>query len=430
MKLSDLRYKRKLQMNLNDNEKRMLYGEQGIGIQKAMEFLVTIGDGNGAEEMVDISSAHLLTLVDKSVPYELTSELTKRVKVRVPTTTHARAFDIDSIKDMGMPDSAIEENRDIIREVDQLYHDLGTIPTYTCFPYSWHNLRLGDHVAFTDTLVVQMVNAWFGARTNMETPISAVASAITGKTPKYGMHLAGNRLGKILIEVSANLEADNFDYADYGALSFWAGKLSVNGLPAIPVYQGLSPRATIISAKNMTLSHTWNSGMSMFHMVGITPEAPTVEAALGGRKPVEKFTFGKNEMEEAYRGLTTATEEKVDVVCLTCPNCTLEEMVNIAGMLHGKKIHKDTQLWVGTNRTTKDVAKRMGLIDVIESAGGIVIKDACATYHPIGALKPRVVASNAAALQNTLALSGGQTTIWFGRTADCINAAVKGKWQV
>jgi len=417
-------------MNLNGDEKRMLHGEQGTAIQKAMEFLVAIGEGNGAEEMVDISSAHLLTLVDKGAPYELTRELTKGVKVRVPTTTHARAFDVDRVKDMGMSDSAIEENKHIISQVDQLYHDLGTIPTYTCFPYSWHNLRLGDHVAFTDTLVVQMVNAWFGARTNMETPVSTVASAITGKTPKYGMHLVENRLGRVLIEVSAELEADNFDYADYGALSFWAGKIMANGLPAIPVYQGLSPRATIISAKNMTLSHTWNSGMSMFHMVGITPEAPTVEAAFGGRKPAAKFTFGKNEMKEAYQGLTTATEEKVDVVCLTCPNCTLQEIVNIASMLHGRKIHKDTQLWVGTNRTTKDVAKRMGLIDVIEGAGGIVITDACATYHPIGALKPRVVASNAAALQNVSALPGGQTTVWFGRTADCINAAVKGKWEV
>jgi predicted aconitase len=417
-------------MKLKDDEKRMLHGEQGKAIQKAMEFLAAIGEANDAEEMVSVSSVHLLTLVDKSVPYELTRELTKGVKVKVPTTTHARAFDVNRVKDMGMSDSAIEENRQIIAEIDRLYHDLGTIPTYTCFPYSWHNLRVGDHVSFTDTLVVQMVNAWFGARTNMETPVSTVAAAITGKTPRYGMHLTENRLGRILIEVSSALDVDNFDYADYGALSFWAGKLSVNGLPAIPVYQGLSPRATIISAKNMTLSHTWNSGMGMFHLVGITPEAPTVEAAFGGRKPAAKFTFGKKEMDEAYHGLTTATEENVDVVCLTCPNCTLQEIVNIARLLQGKKVHKDTQLWVGTNHTTKDVAKRMGLIDMIEGAGGIVITDACATYHPIAALKPRVVASNAAHLQNTLVLTEGQTTVWFGRTTDCINAAVKGKWEV
>jgi predicted aconitase len=416
-------------MNLSDEEKMMLHGKQGEVIQKAMEFLVAIGEGNGAEEMVDISSAHLLTLVDTGVLYELTRKFTTGVKVRVPTTTHSRAFDLDRVKDMGMSNPAIEENRGIISQVDQFYHDLGTIPSYTCFPYPWYNLRLGEHVSFTDSLVVQLVNAWFGARTNMETPLSAIASAITGKTPKYGMHLTENRLGRVLIEITPELEASNFDHADYGALSFWAGKIRINRMPAIPVYKSLSPRTTISEAKNMCLSHTWNSGMSMFHIVGVTPEAPTVEAAFGGRKPEAKFTFGKKELKEAYQGLTLATDEKVDVVCIGCPNCTLKEMFDIAKMLEGKKIHANTQLWVGTSRTTKDVAKRMGIIDVIESAGGIVISDACATYHPIGALKPAVVATNAAALQNVPVFTGGKTTVWFGKTTDCINAAVKGKWE-
>jgi len=133
----------------------------------------------------------------------------------------------------------------------------------------------------------------------METGLTSIMCAITGKTPNCGLHLTENRLGTVLIEVASELDADNFDYADYGAIAYWSGKILVDGLPALPVYKGLSPRVTLDHIKNMSLAHGWHSGVSMFHVVGVTPEAPTVEAAFGGKKPAAKFVFGKKEMQEA-----------------------------------------------------------------------------------------------------------------------------------
>ena len=326
-------------MNLNDDEKRMLHGEQGVTVQKAMEFLVDIGEATGAEEMVVISYAHIMAYEMADALYELTSELTKGVKVKIPTTTHAVSLNLERIKDMRLSELVMEEARKTLARLQQLHQRLGAIPTYTCLPYFFYHLRFGEHVAFTDSQVVPVANSWFGIRTNMETPASAIASAITGKTPKCGMHLSEHRLGRVLIEISPELEAEKFDYADYGAISFWAGKIRINGLPAIPVYKGLSPRVTLGKAKYMSLPHTWHSGMTMFHIAGVTPEAPTVEAGFGGKRPEAKFVFGKREMKEAYQELTSAAEEKVEVVCLGCPHCTLQELADIAKLLSGRKIH-------------------------------------------------------------------------------------------
>ena len=135
-------------------------------------------------------------------------------------------------------------------------------------------------------------------------------------------------------------------------------------------------------------------------------------------------------MKETYQELTSAVDEKVDVVCLGCPHCTVRELAYIAKLINGKKIHKATQLWVGTSGVTKAVAKRMGFVEIIEAAGGLVISDACVTIHPIVALGASVIATNAAGPCFLVPVATkGRTTVWFGKTADCINAAVKGKWE-
>ena len=420
-------------MKLRDDEKRMLGGEQGPTIQKAMQYLVDIGEGNGAEEMVDISRAHILTVW--GAPHwlpEVVRELTEGEKVRVPTTTHSKPVCLQHAKRMGLSESVIEETSKYISDMGQLFSDIGAIPSYTCLPDLWHHLKLGDHVAFTDTLVVPLVNAWFGARTNMESPLSAVICAITGKTPKYGMHLAENRAGEALVEIAPELEAEKFADADYGALSYWAGRLRVNGVSVLPVYSGLSPKFSLTNAKNMCLSLTWNSRADMFHVVGVTPEAPTIEAAFGGRevKSEARFVFGKKELKGAYEELTSATEKKVDVVCIGCPHCTLEEITELAKLLNGRKVHKDTQLWIGMSAAAREIADRMGLIEVIEQAGASIMTDSCVSFHSIFSLLPRVVATNAAALYQLPTLTGKHVTMWYGTAADCINAAVNGRWEV
>ena len=418
-------------MKLRDDEKRMLDGEEGHTIQKAMELLVKIGDAHGAEDMLDISYAHIESGELERVLYNLVSDFTKGVRVRVPTGTMPLVPNPYYLEAMKIPAQVVEDIKKPTARILDLHNQLGAMCTYSCFPFFVYPLRLGEHMAWTETQVTPFANSWFGARTNLQACISAVASAVTGKTPNYGLHLTENRLGTGLIEVDPKLKPENFDYADYAALSYWAGVIMVNYEPVIPVYNGLSPKATTYSkVKGMCAPNVWNSGMPMFHVVGVTPEAYTIEAAFGGRKPSVTVQFGKKEMVSAYEELSTATDRKVDVVTIGCPHCSIKELEDIARLLNGRKVHKDTQLWVGTNEAFKSVAERMGIIKAIEEAGGLVITSGCPCPAPLALLQPRVVATTSGLASPIIRIfTKDKVAVWFGKLSDCINAAIKGKWE-
>jgi predicted aconitase len=308
---------------------------------------------------------------------------------------------------------------------------LGIIPTYTCHPHFQHELRLGEHVAFTESNVQIFANAWFGARSNIEGASTAIAAAITGRTPEYGLHIEGNRRGEIVIEVNEETQPESFDYADYGALSFWTGKLLTNH---IPIYLGLSEKMTAGQAKYMCAPQILHSSAATFHIVGVTPEARSLEEALGGARAKGRARFGKRERREAFESLCSAKDQNVDLVCLGCPHCTLDELAAIAGLLEGKKVNGQTRLWIGTNEPTRNLAERMGIIALIEEAGGLVLTGMCSGTAPIlrlgRKLGIRTVASNSACLAGILCRSGrGKFGAWFGRTSDCIAAAINGKWE-
>ena len=219
-------------------------------------------------------------------------------------------------------------------------------------------------------------------------------SAITGKTPEYGLHLPENRYGKVLIEIASEMQPDRFDYADYVALAHWTGRLLFD---RIAVYQGLSPAMGPSHTKYMCASQIYNSAAGMFHIVGVTPEAPTLDAAFGGKRPEEKYVYGKRERKQAYEYFTSATDTKVDMVNIGCPHCTLQELAEIARLIKGRRVNPNVRLLIGASESVKSLAKRMGFVGTIEDAGGLVVSDMCirsAALPPLSEiLGARIVAS-------------------------------------
>lgn len=425
---------------LNEEEQRMLEGEQGPSIQKAMELLVRVGEAYGAEKMLNISQA-LISEASQYVRHpagqaeqgftQFMSEMLDGPAVKVPTSALPLPLSLRLAKELGLPESMIEEMERVVPERTKLYQRLGIIPSYTCLPHFLHDLRKGEHLAFTETNVGILANAWFGAMTNLDGITTALASAITGKTPEYGLHLPYNRYGKVLIRVAPSLKPEDFDYADYVALAHWAGTLLFD---RIPVYQGLPRNIRPSHAKYMCASQIYNCAAGMFHIVGVTPEAPTLEAAFGGRKPEEVFTFSTKEQNKAYEYFCTATDTKVDLVTIGCPHCTLQEIGEIARLIQGRRVHKEVLLLIGTSEMVRLLAKRMGFVDTIENAGGLVIADMCvrrAALPPLSeTLGVRIAASTSGSVaQNAYRISKGKTTAWFGTTKNCIDAAVTSRWE-
>jgi len=357
--------------------------------------------------------------------------MTKGVTVKVPTTVNPFLVNLAKAEQLGLP----EENRlsvgTVLTRLRELHQRIGVIPTYSCHPHFFHEIRLGEHMAFTESNVMMLATSWYGGRSNIEGATTAMASAITGKTPEYGLHIKGNRYGRALVRVRKEKGTEGFDYADYNALAYWTGKVVKD---RIPVYLGLSRQMKISHAKYMCAPQIMHSCAPMFHIIGVTPEASTMEEAFGGKKPEETFAYGRKEREKTFEELCTAKEQKIDLVCLGCPHCTLEEIADIARLLGGKKVSKNVRLWIGTNEPNKTLADRMGLVKNIEDHGGLILTDMCsgtgAAIRLGEAMGIRTAATNSATFAGAApGGSRGRVGVWFGRTKDCISAAVAGKWR-
>lgn len=425
-------------MKLTADEERMLAGESGPGVQRALELLIAVGEAYEAEKLIDISSSHILSpemqfwntgQLSRWARELVTESVEGATHFKVPVTINPIFLEPTIAERLGYPESYIEEMRQSLAFGRETYARLGVIPTYTCCPFYIHPLRQGEHSGGAESLVVLFNNSVLGVRVNRESGPTALATALTGKTPLYGMHLPENRYGQALVELKDDLEPRAFTYADYNALSYGVGKMVVD---KIPVFLGLPRNMSITQLKYLCAPLGVSAGIPMFHAVGITPEAPTAEVALGGKKPEMSIEVGRKEIEQTSTELCSATDSRIDYVFLGCPHVTIPEMEEIATLLQSKKVKPDILLIVGTTEPLRLLARKMGLVDIIENSGGMVVSGMCSAGSFLRRGVPQgfhvgVVATNAAKAAHYLKAGGVQ--VWFGTMQQCISAAVTGRWE-
>jgi predicted aconitase len=167
----------------------------------------------------------------------------------------------------------------------------------------------------------------------------------------------------------------------------------------------------------------------MYHMVGVTPEAPTREAAFGGNVAQGQWTYGLAQKREAWDRInTTGRDTAVDYVMLGCPHYTIDQIWEAARLLEGRKVHGNTELWIFTPQAIKALADRNGYTRIIEAAGAHLMTDSCSAMSRAAPKGAKVVALDSAKQAHYLpAILGVQG--WFGSTAECIDAACTGQWR-
>jgi predicted aconitase len=167
----------------------------------------------------------------------------------------------------------------------------------------------------------------------------------------------------------------------------------------------------------------------MYHIVGVTPEAESLEIAFGPKQPIETFRYGKDEQRRVYDRLNaTAKDANVDFVMLGCPHAAIEQLREAARLLDGKKVSANCALWIFTSRAVKSQAQQEGIVQTLGKAGAVLLTDTCSAFAQ--ALPPgtKVAALDSAKQVHYLpAILGIQA--WFGSTADCITAALTGRWS-
>jgi predicted aconitase len=425
-------------MNLTREEREMLDGEHGDRLAHAMDLLKRLGEAYDAEGMIDISGGHLFAwkingeLPGNAVLSQIET-MTEGTRLKVPCTTNPVCLNPDLAETMGIPADVVEEHGPNISKLQQMCREMGAMPTFSCHDHSPLQPRLGANYALTESNVCMFANSWYGIRSNMEGDLTALAAAMTGKTPEYGMHLKENRFGQVLVRLSGDVDAGNLTTADFGAISYHAGEMI--GDDRIPVYEGFPKAMGPTHVKHMQ-PQVVHSSSPLFHIVGVTPEAPTLEAACGGKPPNEVVSVGRREIMDAYQKLNTTERTDIDVIGLGCPHCTLEEIAALASELDGKRVHSNVRLLIGTSAAVAALADRMGLVERIREAGGMVLTDMCTVGMLLLGLierwNIRYVATNSACAAGIRAehpdfVRGIE--VRFGSTRQCIQGAISGRWE-
>jgi predicted aconitase len=200
----------------------------------------------------------------------------------------------------------------------------------------------------------------------------------------------------------------------------------------IPVFKNLPTDMPIEAVKGLLYTLTVTGATGLVHLVGITPEAVTLEAAFGGRIPdMPPITASPRDIEMSYREISSATEEKIDLVIFGCPQCSIQEVQEIADLIDDRRVHPETRLWICTSAWVKILCQRMGLLEKLDASGVRIVADVGAADGPHLYLREqgvRVIAMNSArGSYYAHNLFGVET--WFGSTRECIQSAVSGKWE-
>jgi hypothetical protein len=327
---------------------------------------------------------------------------------------------------VGAPLAIVAEHRRLL----EIQKRMGIASTYTCVPFTQGYVPAkGTYIASMETAAIIYFNSVLGARTN-RCGYFVLYAALTGKYPKIGYLLDENRKGTHLVSIEAELDGPT----DYGAAGFYVGSLVGSG---VPVFEGIyQPRQEELMVLGSALATSGT--VAMYHISGVTPEAPTTEIACGSAMAPEKIRVTSRELKEVYAKLRTATGSDVDFVYLGCPQYTVEQIRIAAGLIEGRKVHTNTTLWIGTNRMAFAMAERMGYHETIRRAGGVLVCDTCPmlSFLRRDALEKRGLTGPA--FKTMLTDSPKQAKyanntigcdIILDKLDACIDAAVTGKWR-
>jgi hypothetical protein len=404
-------------MRLDKEQQAMLDGERGWPRQVAMQLLAAVGKAFDAQRLIPVASVHLsLSGVSVGEPgRRLFESLVERGgRFAVPTTLNVLSVDR---RDAGR-DSKHEARDASQLAIASACERMGGIATYSCNPFVLGIVpRYGESVAWNESATAPYVNSVLGARTNRE-GATALASALTGYTVAYGMHLDAQRKAGMAIVLDALVKGADAYAVLGGAVGRACGA-------KIPVIEGIAERPTQDEFTAFCAALAAVSPVAMFHMIGITPEAPSSLALVAGLDhPVRLDAQSLAAETQAH---CTATTDRVDVVAVGCPHASLaqiHEIADLAGLAH---VQPGTRFFVQTSAAIAAEATREGLAQRLVAAGIELTADTCVHIAYRQAPAGATLATNS--LKIAFLTGSHDIGVHFGTVAQCVGAAMTGRWS-
>ncbi len=415
------------QIQLNNEQQAMLDGKQGVAKQMGMRLLLDMAAAANATELLPIKSAHLSGVSPLSGGLGLRLFLKKlaedpKATMAIPTTLNSAGCDEAQFEEMRIvaPDF-LEHNHEIV----ELYTQIGVRPTQSCIPYEWEGVVVDGVAAWAESNAICFGNSYTGLITNRESGLSALACALTGYIPAYGLLQEENRKPNIAVIVTAKLE----DPTDFSILGDWIGmqrtpswKMPYGPIPAI---KGIPADITHDQKKALSAAAA-NYGSPMVYI-----------DSMGERPPADfqaKLIFDDKALAQRYEELEAKTA--VSLITIGCPQASVSEIRAVAELLKDKKVANGPvapgeapPVWVFTSAANKAIAEKTGIAKIITDSGALLLENTCPEVVPYDRSWVKHILTNSMKAEHYIksGLNGIPTSVM--RLADCM-ALATGDWKI
>lgn len=425
-------------VKLTDYEQSMLEGQMGAFKQKALEFIVRYAEVLGAEELCEFSRAtlfigahHYLDCYPEDTDYQkifsefylCSDELVEFGKMAdgCKVQTCAGACDFREYERSHLLQEYHEKNLRFLETTKKM----GVKIVESCTPYyvGWIPLQ-GEHFVTNESSNVVVSNTVFGAYGNSDGVEAAVCGAICGRIPKWGMHIKENRYGTCVFTLASKTPES---FVDWDLLGFTMGRL----LPKhqVPVLLADFKRPDINKLRQFCSAISVTSATELCHIVGLTPEAQTLEMALGGKTPKYEIVVTQKDIEESLVMLCDEGEGEVDFIHVGCPHLSLDELKDIAEYICNKKVKEGVEFAIWTDYATKEMANVNGYTQIIEDAGAFVLAGSCPVVMREHSHRHATAMVMSGAKQACSIRHQTKVPVYYGGIYECIDAAIKGRWE-
>jgi predicted aconitase len=409
-------------MRLTAHEQSMLDGEHGPATQLALGMVIALGQMVGAERLLPVTSAHIDSCLFHG---QAGLDFARRLaddggQVVVPTTLNVSSLDLRHPDLVRLP---TDEHRDA-RALMDAYTAMGCRPTWTCAPYQLSDRpSFGEHVAWAESNAIVFANSMLGARTERYGDFIDICAALTGRVPLSGLHLDEARRGEVVFDVHGLPYALLADPVVFPLVGHVVGGRTGT---KIPVIVGLPATATEDDGKALGAAAASSGGVALFHAVGITPEAPTLDAALHGLPALETIVVTAAMLQAARNDLTTTTTTTLAAVSVGTPHFSVAEFQRLAALMDAAGAPSQVPFYVSTGRDVWDAVEALGLGETLLAAGVQVVTDTCTYVTPILDVGPGAVLTNSAKWAYYAPGNIGVDAV-FASLGECVMSAVAGR---
>lgn len=411
-------------MYLTDYDKSLLNGDFGEAARIGMSILTDLGETMGAEKMISISMVH-----DDSAWYSglAALEFAEHLvdlggKFCVPTSLNSCLMDLEKWQEQRFdPELYI-----IHKRIEKAHTSLGASASWTCAPYfAGFVPRFGEQVAWAESNATNYVNSIIGARTERYAGLLDLCAGLTGRVPYQGLHCPENRKAEVLIKLEGFKEDDFLDDAIYDMLGYVHGEIVGDRIGAM---EGLPLHSKIDGLKRFSATSASSGGVGLFHLIGLTPEAQTLEMAFHGKKPKDVVIVTPERLRESEERMSNSSPKEINMVTVGCPHLSHAECESLLTAFAGRTVHSSMEFWAFTNRCNKQHMEKNGMYEALRRCGVKIYTDGCPMSSPFDRWNFTGIMSNSGKF-STYCFSYSGIKPVYGSLEDCVETAVAGTMQ-